>query len=349
MVLRTALKPVWILALLFALAVSAVFVGLSKWQFEAAESNAPPPLTQTETPVPLTSHFEPGASMLGTEADQVVTFTGRFLPEHEVFVAPRVNEGRDGHWVVTAAAVDGAPDGQVIPVVRGWTQDPEINDPAPSGPVEVTGRLLPADGPEAGTTEHVDGRTVVSTVATAELVNLWDVPSYAGYVAAFNVVPAGESSTLASLEAGQSAGETASARDARDIGAKSEGADLEPVWVSPQPQQTQVVWMNVFYAVEWIVFAAFALYLWWRFVRDDHLREEREKELDRQWAKQWRAEELERRREQARRAKEQATDEFKRYHRDRERLAVGAARRDHLAGSRTGADRPTLSDPQEDQ
>jgi len=30
--------------------------------------------------------------------------------------------------------------------------------------------------------------------------------------------------------------------------------------------------MNVFYAVEWVVFAGFAFFLWWRLVADDHRR-----------------------------------------------------------------------------
>ena len=36
-------------------------------------------------------------------------------------------------------------------------------------------------------------------------------------------------------------------------------------------------WLNIFYALEWIVFAGFAVYFWWRLVRDAL---ERERELD---------------------------------------------------------------------
>ncbi|MEU3846893.1 SURF1 family cytochrome oxidase biogenesis protein [Micrococcus terreus] len=332
--LRTALKPVWLLALLFALAVSAVFVGLSKWQFDAAESTAPPPLTQTETPVALTEHFAPERPMMGTEADQVVVATGQFLADREVFVQDRLREGANGYWVVTALTVDGAPGGEVIPVVRGWTQDLGRSDPAPEGTVEVTGRLLPAEGPFAGGTHTQDGRTVTTTVATSELINLWEASAYSGFVSAFTVVPAAQFSTLEQVAAGTPAEQIAEARQAQDIGAHADGAQLEPVWVGPQPQETEVVWMNIFYAIEWVVFAAFALYLWWRFVRDDFLREQRERELDREWAERWRAEELARRREQARQEKERALAEFERFHRRREREAVVAARRAHVAETR---------------
>jgi hypothetical protein len=30
--------------------------------------------------------------------------------------------------------------------------------------------------------------------------------------------------------------------------------------------------MNIFYAVEWVVFAGFAIFLWWRLVADDYRR-----------------------------------------------------------------------------
>jgi flagellar biosynthesis/type III secretory pathway M-ring protein FliF/YscJ len=31
--------------------------------------------------------------------------------------------------------------------------------------------------------------------------------------------------------------------------------------------------MNIFYAVEWVVFAGFAIFLWWRLVADDYRRD----------------------------------------------------------------------------
>ena len=38
---------------------------------------------------------------------------------------------------------------------------------------------------------------------------------------------------------------------------------------SPPPEQSvELNWLNIFYAVEWVVFAGFAVYLWYRLVRD---------------------------------------------------------------------------------
>lgn len=291
MVLKTALKPTWIAGLILALVVSGVFVLLGKWQMDNAAS-APPPLTQTETPVPLTEHFVPEKSMYGTEADQVITMTGQFLPDTDVFIHPRLNGEQEGYWVVSAFRVEGAPQDEVIPVVRGWTASTGVSEPAPEGELDLTGRLLPAEGPGPEGIQQTPDGTVLTSLASAELINLWDVRSYAGYVAPF------EMTTGAGTMVGATAADSA----------------LEPVIVGPQPQETTYNWMNIFYAIEWVVFAGFAIYLWWRFLRDDHLRNLEEAELDRQWAEEWKAAELERRRAQAREAKQQAIEQYENFH-----------------------------------
>ncbi|CAM3651711.1 SURF1 family protein [Micrococcus flavus] len=293
--LRTALKPVWLLSLLLALVAATVFVLLSRWQFQAAETNAPPPRSQTENAVPLTSHLRPGEPLTAAAADQVVTARGEFLPGTDVLVGPRLSEGREGWWTVTAFRVADAPGAQTIPVVRGWSAAADVVDPAPAGEVTVAGRLLPPDGPlprsdDAGDTA---GRPAYATLSPGQLVNVWDVPSYAAFVAAFAVTDAAGA----------------------EVGARAAEGGLEPVWVAPQPEETQVIWLNVFYGVEWVLFAGFALFLWWRFVRDDHQRELREAELDEEWAARWRAEELARRREEARLRKEEARRAYAAAHR----------------------------------
>jgi surfeit locus 1 family protein len=40
----------------------------------------------------------------------------------------------------------------------------------------------------------------------------------------------------------------------------------------------QFNWLNVFYAIEWVVFAGFAVFLWFRLVRDAFEREHEEAE-----------------------------------------------------------------------
>jgi hypothetical protein len=52
-----------------------------------------------------------------------------------------------------------------------------------------------------------------------------------------------------------------------------------PLEIGPQPPAQQVNWLNLFYSVEWVVFAGFALFIWWRLVKDDY-RRDLEEELD---------------------------------------------------------------------
>lgn len=300
--LRTALKPRWIGFLLLTFAVALVFVMLTKWQFEQSTANQPRAHEETETPVELTEHFEAGVAMMSDEADQIVHFTGTLHPEHSVQVESRVDDGNLGLWLVSSATVEGAPDDYNIPVAWGWVPEEIEADPAEltqlfeqatsvsaDEPMEIEGRLIPGEGPTPNTNHFIEPvRTQM--VATSQLVNLWDQQLYAGYVVA-------ETFTVNSVEHTVS-GDT----------------NVDAVSVAPQPEETEVAWLNIFYAAEWSIFAVFSLYLWWRFVRDDYLKDQREEELDALWEQHWRSQELQRRREQARQEKAAATQAYRAYY-----------------------------------
>ncbi len=247
--LKTALKPRWIAALVLALALSTVFVLLSQWQFSSSQSEPPPPPGETETVKPLTDVFEPGVPMMAATADQMVSLDGRFVPDEQVLVQGRLQDGDSGLWVVDAFTVDGVEqfrEDVVIPVVRGWIKDPADAVPAPEGEATVVGRLLPTEAPLPGA--RPAGQ--VASLSVAELINRWDVPSYAGFVVGTGFTVAG-----------------------KDLGTATDGTAMQPVVVGPQPQEAPVNWMNIFYAVEWVVFAGFAIFLWWRLVADDYRRD----------------------------------------------------------------------------
>ena len=247
--LKTALQPRWIAGLLFALVISTVFVLLSQWQFSSAESDEPAVPRATEDVRPLTESFTPGKPIFESEADQMVSLTGSFEPDKSVIVDQRLQDGEEGYWVVTAFKVDGAPGGEVIPVVRGWVAEPGDAEPAPEGKAAVVGRLLPSEAPLAQT--PVQGH--VPSLSTAELVNLWDTPSYSAFVTAHELTV---------------------------DGAAPDTGRMETVLVDAQPEETPVNWLNIFYALEWIVFAGFSVFLWWRLVADDYRRSLEEDEYE---------------------------------------------------------------------
>ena len=251
--LKTALKPRWILLLILAMALAAVFVLLSQWQLNSSRETPPPAPSTTETVRPLTGVLAPLTPLYASGADQMVSLDGAFLPDTRMLVQNRLRDDVEGFWVVQGFAVDGsggdgpeaAPGGDaVIPVVLGWV--PEAEDAASvavqQGAAGVVGRLLPPEAPEVQ--QPVEGE--VPTLSTAELSNLWDASIYAAFVVATEVTADGAAVPFA--------------------------AGMEPVVVGPQPQDTPINWLNIFYAIEWVVFAGFAFFLWWRLVADDHRR-----------------------------------------------------------------------------
>ncbi len=250
--LKTALKPRWIAGLVFAIVISGVFVLLSQWQFGRSTKPEAPVSTGTEEARPLTAVLKPGEFFPGSVADQVVTATGSYDPQKQVLVPGRINDGAKGFWIVSAFAVQGAPvlagagasPQTWIPVARGWVADAAEAAAPPSGTIELTGRLIPSEAPLPNT-DAGPGRA--SAVSVAELINLWDVSSYPGFVAA---------------SAERSAGADVAASDA-----------VKPLKVGPQPPAQTVNWLNLFYAAEWVVFAGFALFIWWRLVKDDYRRD----------------------------------------------------------------------------
>lgn len=253
--LRIALKPRWIAALFLALAISTVFVMLSQWQFSRSTQTVNQPQMTTETPRPLTEVLVPGLPVTHATADQVVTASGRFDPSRQVLVAGRILEGVRGYWVTTAFIVDGAPAQNgvaatpetVIPVARGWVADSGQAAAPPSGPIQLTGRLIAAEAPILQR-DLPTGQ--VSALSTAELVNLWQVSSYRGFIVSFQELGADG-----------------------DLGAHATVGPLKAISVGPQPVERKFNWLNIFYAIEWVVFAGFAVFLWWRLVADDHRRE----------------------------------------------------------------------------
>ena len=252
---KTALKPRWIAGFVFAIAVSGVFVLLSQWQFGRSTSPEVPTNPATEQVQPLTETLQPGEFFHGTDADQMVSAQGSYDPSKQLLVPGRLHDGKTGYWVVSAFAVNGAPalTGAAaspqtwIPVARGWVAEPGEAPAPPSGTLELTGRLLPSEAPVPGTAPMPGEATAVSV---AELINYWEVSSYPGFVAA-----------------------TAEVANGVDLSAAAVPGDLLALDIGPQPPAQQINWLNLFYSLEWVVFAGFALFIWWRLVKDDYHRD----------------------------------------------------------------------------
>ncbi|MEW1805593.1 SURF1 family protein [Pseudarthrobacter enclensis] len=252
---KTALKPRWIAGFVLAIVLSGVFVLLSQWQFGRSTQPEVPVNPASEQVQPLTGTLQPGEFFHGSVADQMVTAQGTYSPDKQVLIPGRLHDGKTGYWVVSAFAVSGAPaltgagasPQTWIPVARGWVAEPGDAAAPPSGAVQLTGRLLPSEAPVGGK-DPKPGEA--SAVSVAELINDWEVSSYPGFVSATAEVVGGQ-----------------------DVSAAAAPGKLQPLNIGPQPPGQHINWLNLFYSIEWVVFAGFAFFIWWRLVKDDYHRD----------------------------------------------------------------------------
>ena len=231
----TARTPRWIAALLLALAIAAAFAALGQWQLDRSVENVQVVEIDTEAAVPLEEIAEPGSGVTDAQQGRVVTVAGQFVPGELVLLSGR-DDGHGGQdqWVIGHLVTD---DGVSLAVALGTT--PTSFLPTSFAPVrtEWVGRYLPSEEPQSSDFEAGER----SALSVPELVNLWaDAgPVYGGYLVL------------------------------------AEPVDLLGAIRADAPEREVTLnWLNVFYAIEWVLFAGFAVYLWYRLVRDAVEREE---------------------------------------------------------------------------
>ena len=145
-------------------------------------------------------------------------------------------DGVDGQWLVRNMMVDGS----CLPVAMGFakTIDPTEFVVIDDSPSTISGRIVPSDDVLASDIQTVHREIV----AAADLINEWGCASmFDGYVVLDEAV-----------------------------------APLESIYAPPPLPQAVLNWLNIFYAIEWIAFALFALYFWYRLVKDAVEREAEE-------------------------------------------------------------------------
>jgi cytochrome oxidase assembly protein ShyY1 len=258
--------------LALCLGIALVFVLLSRWQLESSRDAQTVYDPGKEIVRPLDETLDPGTVSTLEQVDTAVEATGTYLPDSTVLIENRLQDGRTGWWVVAGLQIPGTQqqwaDGDadadiVLPVVRGWSDDPEQIPQLPQGEISVVGRLLPQEAP-VSTQDQEPGR--YASLSPAQLSNVWDVPIYSGFVTAVAEAPAAQPAPQD--------GSTGLADDDATLPEQGSlmSSDLEAVSVDQQPTDTSLDPLNIFYAVEWVVFAGFALWIWYSSVRDDHRR-----------------------------------------------------------------------------
>ena len=182
-------------SLLLVLVLVTCFVGLSAWQVDRAQhKNDVTDSAGVDELKDFNDVMDAQAPMPGILADQRVSLSGHWIPDAQVVIPGRVQDGDSGYWVVTMFAPDGAHLGEgvkvadaekktiAIPVVRGFTTDEDtaMNSEARDGQVELTARIGPIEGPVEGN-DLPDGQ--VHTVSTSQIINLFpDLLTYSGFL-----------------------------------------------------------------------------------------------------------------------------------------------------------------------
>ncbi|MFB4278828.1 SURF1 family protein [Nonomuraea sp. MTCD27] len=241
--LRTLLSPRVMGLHLLTIGVLVAFIMLGRWQLGVFQDSGKPRASTDPAPVAVASLAQVGVQMNGEAVGRRVTVEGVYEAGRQLLVAdrradvdaPGGNVSRDqGYWVLTPLKLD---DGTLVPVVRGWVA--EADDPAvaavPQGRVALAGRLRPQQGTDS-VQRRAEGLPAgqVQTVSTGELVNLWSGERVrTGYVVA-----------------------------------QPASGSLAQVKVAPPVTGGTLTWRNLAYAANWWIFAGFAVFMWFHFVRD---------------------------------------------------------------------------------
>ncbi len=219
------------------LVVGAAFVWLGRWQLGVAESTAHREAVEqarAQSPAELTSVLQPHAPFREDLSSRPVTASGRYAASGQLLVPDRRLDGTTGLWVLTPFVVDGS--GATLPVVRGFVEDEADAGPPPEGPLRIEGGVAPGESPD----ERPVPEGQIGSVDLSLLVNTWPGDLYNAFLFLESETPA-------------------------------TGPQLTKV---PTPLgETGIRWRNAAYALQWWIFAGFALWLWVRMVRDEASRE----------------------------------------------------------------------------
>lgn len=258
-----ARRPRWLAALILTLLVAAAFAALGRWQVESAvrSSQRDAPRPGMEQAVPLASVLEPQRPLMERAVGATVAFRGVLDERDADAVDGRTQAGRAGAWLIARVHVVDAGSGSrpleaapSLAVAVAWFPSLAEADAAAGAArqraapptldraSDFNGFLEFAGAP---TKPRGDGARELTQVSPAHLVNRWQPPIPSAYNA------------YVILEQGRP-----------DRGG-------EPIRRQVAGDSAELNWLNIFYAIEWAIFAGFALYFWWELVR---------KARDEEWA-----------------------------------------------------------------
>jgi cytochrome oxidase assembly protein ShyY1 len=188
--------------------------------------------------VPLDDIASAGEELPPEVVGRTVTASGVYDPNLQLFVVDRApvvgdDPGADGgYWVLTPLRT---PSGDLLPVVRGWVDDRTKAPAPPKRTVEVTGQLQRSENSALAPTT-IDAplqADEVLIVSTAELIGIYPTRDvFDGFLLADPPSPG-----------------------------------LQPAAAETAPSSGWRL-LNAGYALQWWFFAGFAVFVWFRWLRD---------------------------------------------------------------------------------
>ncbi len=239
------MKPKWLGLLALVVVVLVSFAELGLWQLNVARDEGHEEAAaqaRAKPPVELTSQLAPHTQMSGDLAGRTVTVTGTYDAQRTLVVAGRRLGEATGYWIVTPLVVDdpsgSADDAGRLAIVRGFTTDPAAAAAPAAGTVSLAGILAPGEAAPDKPVALPPGQ--VASVDLAALVNQWPGELYNAMLFPTQQTPPA-----------------------------TDGLTVIP---PPDFVSGELNWRNLAYALQWWIFALFALYMWWRMVREEHER-----------------------------------------------------------------------------
>lgn len=242
MLTRTLLSGRWLLRSAIAVIAIVLCLFAATWQWDRSQQQLEAEQAALAEPAPIGEVVSPSEPSVPIVAlGRQVTVAGEYIAGAQSVVRSRLSQGGEpGFWVVNGIRTK---DGTVVSALRGWS--PSANPPAVKGPVSLTGRLQPD--------ENFYGDSPISkeeplvTITQAGLRKQWEphvdqsdqaVLLSPGFVAVTEISPVDP-----------------------DLG------PLVPL-IGTDPEIDYPL-RNVFYSLQWLVFAGFVIVIWSKWLRED--------------------------------------------------------------------------------
>lgn len=226
-IFRLALTPRWIALGLIAVIFGVAALLLGRWQWDRTQDIVLAERAARAEPVSIETLTDVGESFDNPLIGRPVLADGRYSASQSTLVMSREVDSREGFWVVTPLLLG---DGSAIAVVRGWTDNPE-QVVTPTSSVAVGGIWHPNE--RFYRDEPFDAQGVYA-ISSERLRERWDLPLRPGYIM---------------------------------LTTQSPPSDLVTVPQTVRTAGTPFPIQNAFYAVQWLVFAGFAGFVYLRWLR----------------------------------------------------------------------------------